>query len=54
LACGQREPEIKLTIDHVVPLVRNGSHDKSNIQPLCLSCNDSKGTKVLDYRGQNV
>lgn len=47
LACGQKK---KLTADHIVPLSRGGSNDASNIQGLCLSCNDSKGTKIKDYR----
>jgi 5-methylcytosine-specific restriction endonuclease McrA len=32
----------KLTMDHVVPLVKGGSHDKDNIVPACKSCNSSK------------
>jgi 5-methylcytosine-specific restriction endonuclease McrA len=47
LACGERKP---LTPDHVVPLARKGRNDIGNIQPLCLSCNCSKGTKTIDYR----
>lgn len=50
LRCGQREPTIKLTPDHVVPLSRGGSNDISNIQPLCGSCNTSKGARTVDYR----
>lgn len=48
-ACGIKEPEIKLTIDHIIPLIRGGRHDKSNIQPLCKSCNCSKQTKVAKW-----
>lgn len=50
LRCGKREPDIRLTIDHVVPLVEGGIHNKSNIQPLCKSCNSSKNAKAIDYR----
>ena len=50
LCCGRREPEIKLTADHVVPLARGGTNFIDNIQPLCLSCNMSKGVKTIDYR----
>jgi hypothetical protein len=50
LRCGQREPEIKLTPDHVLPLSRGGSNEIENIQPLCLMCNVSKGAKHIDYR----
>ena len=50
LCCGKREPDIKLTLDHVVPLSRGGSNDISNIQPLCRFCNTSKGSRTIDYR----
>lgn len=50
LMCGLSEPHIRLTIDHVVPVSRGGSNDKSNIQGLCKSCNCSKNAKVIDFR----
>lgn len=50
LKCNKKEPEIKLTIDHIVPLSKGGLHKKDNIQPLCRSCNSRKHTKIIDYR----
>lgn len=48
LCCGRRD--VKLTVDHVVPLIMGGSNDISNLQPLCRSCNCSKQGKHIDYR----
>ncbi len=39
-----------LTPDHVIPLALGGKNSIDNIQPLCRTCNISKGTKVTDYR----
>ena len=49
LACG--ESNVKLTVDHVVPLSKGGMNTIENLQPLCGSCNSSKHTKEIDYRG---
>lgn len=51
LCCGEKKP---LTPDHIIPVSLGGSSWLYNIQPLCLSCNDKKGTKIIDYRNKEV
>src|SRR6476469_10580843 len=48
LACHRND--VPLTIDHIVPVSKNGSNWIDNIQPLCGPCNSSKGAKTIDYR----
>jgi 5-methylcytosine-specific restriction endonuclease McrA len=37
----------KMTLDHVVPIQRGGSHSVGNLVPACGPCNFSKGQKLL-------
>jgi len=37
--CGSAE---KITIDHVIPLNRNGTHFPANLVPCCQKCNSAK------------
>jgi len=50
LCCGRQEPEIKLTRDHVRPLIFGGNDFIDNIQPLCARCNSKKNLRHVDYR----
>lgn len=42
--CKRKEA---MTKDHIVPLLRGGTNDIKNIQPLCRSCNSTKSYKLL-------
>jgi 5-methylcytosine-specific restriction endonuclease McrA len=42
-----KKSEVKLTIDHIIPLSRAGQNCIDNITIACESCNLSKGSKLL-------
>lgn len=47
LKCGSEDD---ICIDHIEPVSRGGKNELDNLQPLCRSCNSTKGTKTIDYR----
>jgi hypothetical protein len=47
LNCGI---DYSLSIDHIVPVSKDGGNCLSNLQTLCSRCNSSKGSKIIDYR----
>jgi 5-methylcytosine-specific restriction endonuclease McrA len=52
LCCGRND--VKLTLDHVVPLVKGGTNTIDNAQPLCQSCNSKKHARIIDYRNGDL
>ena len=44
--CVQCSATCDLTLDHIWPWSRGGTHDPANLQVLCRSCNSRKGAKV--------
>ena len=44
--CGYRRIARTLDIDHMVPAVRGGSNDVSNLQVICRPCNQRKGLQT--------
>lgn len=49
-SCGKKEPDVTLTIDHAIPLIKGGTHNIDNLQPLCPHCNFSKREKTIIYK----
>lgn len=45
-----RKDNVKLTVDHVIPIFHGGTHTADNVQPLCGPCNSRKKDKHIDYR----
>ena len=43
--CCRKEPDIIITVDHIIPVSKGGLNTVDNIQLLCLSCNSKKGNK---------
>lgn len=41
-------PGVDLTLDHVIPLSRGGTHTKDNIRVCCWQCNNTKRAKLLE------
>lgn len=49
--CGnniEKEPNLLLEIDHIVPLSKGGITSEDNLQTLCWKCNRSKGSKIIE------
>ncbi len=47
--CG--ETEVPLTIDHVMPVSRGGSHEWTNLVTSCVACNNKKGNRTPTEAG---
>lgn len=39
--------DVKLTMDHLVPVSKGGPHTQDNVVPACKSCNSRKGARPL-------
>ncbi|MFC8531891.1 HNH endonuclease [Nocardia sp. NPDC057227] len=46
--CGGAAPDVKLTVDHVVPVALGGSDDPTNLVTACADCNGGKTSTVPD------
>lgn len=48
--CGASAPEVKLTVDHVVPQALGGRDDPANLVSACVDCNSGKSSTAPDSR----
>ncbi len=39
--------DLKLTVDHVVPVSRGGDHTAENVVPACIGCNSRKNDRLI-------
>jgi hypothetical protein len=46
-ACGRKAPEVRVDVDHRVPVARGGRDDDSNLWTLCEDCNKGKADQLL-------
>tara|TARA_R110000824_G_scaffold4128_1_gene19602 strand:- start:834 stop:1256 length:423 start_codon:yes stop_codon:yes gene_type:complete len=47
--CGVNKEEdgVKLEVDHIVPVSKGGTNNKSNLTTACFKCNRGKSNKVI-------
>jgi hypothetical protein len=46
--CGASAPEVKLTVDHVVPVALGGTDEPTNLVTACADCNSGKSATPAD------
>lgn len=46
--CGAMAPEVKLTVDHVIPVAHGGTDDPENLTTACADCNAGKAALPPD------
>jgi len=52
--CGVQKSPDHLTIDHLVPLSRGGTHDWTNVVTACKSCNHRKASYLPEEVGMRL
>ncbi len=44
----EKEPNLLLEIDHIIPISKGGITTEDNLQTLCWKCNRTKGNKIIE------
>lgn len=45
--CGNKAPNVQITIDHIIPVSKGGSHSVENLTVACFECNRGKSNNIL-------
>jgi 5-methylcytosine-specific restriction endonuclease McrA len=45
--CGQSSPDVVLHVDHIKPVAKGGTNDRSNLTTACSACNSGKSDSVI-------
>jgi hypothetical protein len=45
--CGRTPPDVKLVVDHLMPVARGGTDEFSNLVTSCEECNSGKSAKLI-------
>ena len=45
--CGAKAPEVRLHVDHIVPVCKGGGNEYKNLVTACVACNLGKSTREL-------
>ncbi len=46
--CGAKQPEVKLEVDHRIPVSKGGTNDPDNLVTACFDCNRGKRDLLLE------
>ncbi len=49
----EKEPNLLLEIDHIIPLAKGGMTTDDNLQTLCWKCNRTKGSRLVERAIEN-
>lgn len=45
--CGKQPPEVRLVIEHVIPVCEGGTNSEMNLKTACEECNQGKGARTI-------